>query len=125
MQREADKLERIVKEWIESRTASTHALQEKHNKNKAMEARAKQQLIASGKAITKGWSEDQCIGRAAVLVMIKVINFSKQSLALAYGLLDSEHFNLQHEAAIEKMLDVNVESAGAPTVQLAKMSLHS
>ncbi len=119
LQRDSDKLEREVREWTDSKLDA--ALYERHNKGKAMEARAKQQLTSAGRNITKGWTPDQCIGRAAVLVMSKLIFFNEQALGLTYGLLDSDHFKLQHEAAIDKLVLASVEEAGAAKVQLAVM----
>ena len=53
LQRASDRLEREVKERAESRLDVTQALydHERHNKNKVMEARAKQDLIAAARDI--------------------------------------------------------------------------
>ena len=84
-----------------------------------MEARAKQQLTAAARDITRGWTVDQCTGRAAVLVMRQLIHFSEQALALRYGLLDSTHFKLQHDSAIDKLITEELKTAGKTQVQLA------
>ena len=86
-----------------------------------MEAIAKQQLTAAARDITRGWTADQCTGRAAVLVMRQLIHFSEQALAPGYGLLDSTHFKLQHDSAIEKLITEELKTAGTGQVQLADM----
>ena len=119
LQRESDRLEREVREWTQSKLDATHALYERHNKGKSVEARARQQLTSAGRDITKGWTTEQCIGRAAVLVMKSMTRFSEHTLGLAYGLLDSHHFKLQHDSVIDKVIATEVASAGASKVQLA------
>ena len=117
--RESDRLEREVKEWTQSKLDASHALYERHNKGESVEARARQQLTSAGRDITKGWTAEQCIGRAAVLVMKSMTSFSEHTLGLAYGLLDSHHFKLQHDSVIDKVIVAEVASAGASKVQLA------
>ena len=50
-------LGRAVSEGIGTRAACTHALHEKHNSGKAIEAGPSTSFLAAAKAITKGWSE--------------------------------------------------------------------
>lgn len=112
-------MEREVREWTQSKLDATHALYERHDKGKSVEARAKQQLTSAGRDIIKGWTAEQCIGRAAVLVMKSMTSFSEHTLGLAYGLLDSHHFKLQHDSVIDKVIVAEVASPGASKVQLA------
>ena len=48
-------------------------------------------------------------------------SFSEHALGLAYGLLDSHHFKLQHDSVVDKVIvaEVASASAGASKVQLA------
>ena len=120
LQSASGKLERDVRQWVDTMLNTTYAMEERNN-GRPIEARAKQTLSAAGSLITKDWEVEQCTGRAAVLVMRSLIASNGQALGVAYGLQNSEHFKLQRESAIEGLIADCIEAAGASKVQLAVM----
>ncbi|KAL0021635.1 hypothetical protein WJX77_002718 [Trebouxia sp. C0004] len=60
---------------------------------------------------TTSKSHDQRTGKAAVLVMKQSTMFSDQFLGLAYDLLKSDHFSIQHESVIRKLVKACIEDS--------------
>jgi len=121
LQSKSLRLERELRDWAQGRVQALDALYEKHNKGKEVDSRARQQLSTAARKTTSEWSHDQCTGKAAVLIMRQLTIFSGQSLGLAYGLLESKHFNLQHDAVIQNLVKACIENSSESEVQLADL----
>ncbi|KAL0020875.1 hypothetical protein WJX77_004575 [Trebouxia sp. C0004] len=115
------RLEWEARDWVDSSILEVTALFEKHNHGSHVDSREKQQLTNAGRDVTKEWSHDQCIGKAAVLIMRQLTSFSAQSLVLAYGLQKADHFSMVHEAVIKKQVKECIAASSESGVQLADL----
>ncbi|DBA75862.1 TPA: hypothetical protein ACH3X1_010260 [Trebouxia sp. C0004] len=120
-QGQPQRLEWEARDWVDSSILEVTALFEKHNHGSHVDSREKQQLTNAGRDVTKEWSHDQCIGKAAVLIMRQLTSFSAQSLVLAYGLQKADHFSMVHEAVIKKQVKECIAASSESGVQLADL----